>query len=92
VALNDQALVSVDPLPGPPGDNSSYRLACRGMYRLLDPIQFPAALIRPGENVITLAPVRPPVAPLTAAGTVDDWMQPVAGVMYDVLRLQVDER
>ncbi len=36
--------------------------------------------------------MRPPKAPLTAAGTVDDWMEPMAGVMYDVLRLQVDER
>ena len=92
VALNDQELVSLDPLPGPPGDNGSYRLACRGMYRLLDPIQFPARLIRAGENVITLAPVRAPKAPLTAAGTVDDWMEPMGGVMYDVLRLQLDGR
>ena len=28
-------LASFDPLPGPQGDNSSYRLACRGMYRRL---------------------------------------------------------
>jgi rhamnogalacturonan endolyase len=90
VALNGQELASVDPLPGPPGDNGSYRLAERSMYRLLDPIQFPAGLIRTGENVIELSPVRPPKAPLTAAGTVDDWMEPMGGVMYDFIRLQVE--
>jgi len=91
VALNDTELASFDPLPGAPGDNSSYRLACRGMYRRLAPIVFDATLIRPGENVLTLSPVRAPKAPLTRGNTVDDWMEPMGGVMYDVLRLQVKE-
>jgi hypothetical protein len=60
------------------------------MYRQLAPMTFPAELIKAGENVITLSPVRPPKAPLTQAGTVDDWMEPVGGIMYDVIRLQVD--
>jgi rhamnogalacturonan endolyase len=90
VALNGVELASVDPLPGPPGDNASYRLSYRGMYRQLAPMTFPATMIKPGENVITLQPVRPPKAPLTQAGTVDDWMEPMAGIMYDVIRLQVD--
>ncbi|MBX6357696.1 MAG: hypothetical protein IRZ05_17810, partial [Micromonosporaceae bacterium] len=33
------AVASFDPLPGPAGDNSSYRLAIRGMYRRLPPIR-----------------------------------------------------
>jgi rhamnogalacturonan endolyase len=91
VALNGTELASFDPLPGPLGDNSSYRLGCRGMYRRLPAIQFAATLIQPGENVLTLSPVRPPGAPLTRGNTVDDWMQPIGGVMYDVIRLQVEE-
>jgi rhamnogalacturonan endolyase len=89
VALNGTEVASLDPLPGPPGDNASYRLSDRAMYRRLPPIVFPAAFIGPGENVITLSPVRPPKAPLTRGGTVDDWMEPMGGVMYDVIRLQV---
>jgi rhamnogalacturonan endolyase len=85
VALNGTQLATVDPLPGVPGDNGSYRLACRSMYRLLDPIRFAAAAILPGENVLTLTPAHAPVAP-----TSDNWMQPMGGVMYDVIRLQVD--
>jgi rhamnogalacturonan endolyase len=92
VGLNGTELAAVDPLPGPPGDNASYRLSDRGMYRQLPPIAFPAGLIVAGENVVTLSPVRPPKAPLTAAGAVDDWMEPMAGLMYDVIRLQVDDR
>lgn len=90
VALNGQSLASFDPLPGPPGDNSSYRLACRGVYRQLPAITFPANLIQRGQNVVTLSPTRPPLAPLTRGNTVDDWMEPMGGVMYDVIRLQVD--
>ena len=92
VALNGTDLASFDPLPGPPGDNSSYRMSYRGMYRRLPAITFPARLIVAGENVVTLSPVRPPKAPLTAAGAVDDWMEPMAGIMYDVIRMQVDGR
>jgi hypothetical protein len=33
--------------------------------------------------------VRAPKAPLTPAGKVDNWMEPMAGVMYDVIRLSV---
>jgi rhamnogalacturonan endolyase len=91
VALNGTELASLDPLPGPPGDNASYRLADRAMYRQLAPITFPAALIQRGENVITLSPVRPPKAPLTRGNTVDNWMEPIGGVVYDVIRLQVDD-
>jgi rhamnogalacturonan endolyase len=91
VALNDVQLASFDPLPGPAGDNSSYRLACRGMYRRLPPIAFDATLIQPGENVLTLSPVRAPKAPLTRGNTVDDWMEPMGGVMYDAIRLRVQE-
>jgi rhamnogalacturonan endolyase len=61
------------------------------MYRRLAPITFPASLIQPGENVLTLSPVRAPLAPLTRGNTVDDWMEPMGGVMYDVIRLQVSE-
>ncbi|MEO6083064.1 MAG: polysaccharide lyase family protein [Umezawaea sp.] len=86
VALNGVELAALDSLPGPPGDNASYRLACRGMYRQLSPISFPAAAIRAGENVITLSPAHPPKAP-----TSDNWMEPMGGVMYDMIRLQVDE-
>lgn len=92
VALNGTEIANFDPLPGPPGDNASYRLSNRGMYRQLPSIVFAANMVRRGENVITLSPVRPPKAPLTVAGKVDDWMEPMAGVMYDVIRLQVDER
>ncbi|HLL69220.1 MAG TPA: polysaccharide lyase family protein [Micromonosporaceae bacterium] len=91
VALNGTQLASFDPLPGPPGDASVYRQSYRAIYRQLPPIEFPADLITAGENVVTLSPVRPPKAPLTTAGRVDDWMEPMAGIMYDVLRLQVDE-
>jgi hypothetical protein len=59
------------------------------MYRRLPPIVFPAALIAAGQNVVTLSPVRAPLAPLTRGGTVDDWMEPMGGVMYDVIRLRV---
>jgi rhamnogalacturonan endolyase len=86
VSLNGTPIAAVDPLPGAPGDNSSYRLVARAMYRQLPTISFPADLIRDGENVITLAPVRPAQAP-----TSDNWMQPMAGVMYDAIRLQVNE-
>ncbi|HLL69466.1 MAG TPA: polysaccharide lyase family protein [Micromonosporaceae bacterium] len=85
VALNGVDIVSFTPVPGPPGDASIYRHARRGIYRELPPITFPASAIRPGENVITLSPTRPPVAP-----TADNWMDPMAGLMYDVIRLQVD--
>jgi len=91
ITLNGTELASFDPLPGPQGDNSSYRLACRGMYRQLPPVTFPASLIRSGENVLALSPVRAPLAPLTRGNTVDDWMEPMAGVMYDVIRMQVRE-
>ena len=91
ITLNGTELASFDPLPGPQGDNSSYRLACRGMYRQLPPVAFPASLIRSGENVLALSPVRAPLAPLTRGNTVDDWMEPMAGVMYDVIRMQVRE-
>jgi hypothetical protein len=53
---------------------------------------FPAELITAGENVVALSAVRPPEAPLTAAGSVDDWMEPMAAIMYDVIRMQVDAR
>ncbi|HEX8628784.1 MAG TPA: polysaccharide lyase family protein, partial [Catenuloplanes sp.] len=86
IGLNGTDLASFDPLPGPPGDNASYRLSNRGMYRQLPPVVFAATAIRPGENVITLSPTRPPKAP-----TADNWMEPMAGIMYDVIRLQVDD-
>ncbi|WP_410811667.1 polysaccharide lyase family protein [Micromonospora sp. 067-2] len=89
IALNGTTLASFDPLPGNLGDASSYRLACRGIYRQLAPVVFPATSIRPGENIITLTPVRAPLAPRTRANTVDNWMEPIGGVMYDVIRLQV---
>lgn len=89
VRLNGTELASFDPLPGVVGDNCSYRLACRGMYRRLPPITFPASLLARGPNVLTFSPVRPPKAPLTRGGTVDDWMEPMAGIMYDTIRLQV---
>jgi rhamnogalacturonan endolyase len=89
IDLNGTELASFDPLPGPAGDNSSYRLTRRGMYRRLPPVTFPAGLVRRGDNVMTFAPVRAPKAPLTRANTVDDWMEPMAGVMYDAIRLQV---
>jgi rhamnogalacturonan endolyase len=91
VRLNGVELASFDPLPGPPGDNSSYRLACRGMYRRLPTITFPATLIARGANALTLSPTRPPKAPLTRGNTVDDWMEPMAGIMYDTIRLQVPD-
>ncbi len=89
VALNGTDLASFDPLPGPAGDNSSYRLADRAMFRRLPPITFPATLLRPGENVLALSPVRAPKAPLTRGNTVDDWMEPMGGVMYDSIALRV---
>jgi rhamnogalacturonan endolyase len=61
------------------------------MYRRLPPIAFGAELIRPGENVLTLSPTRPPLAPLTRGNTVDNWMEPMGGVLYDAIRLQVKE-
>jgi rhamnogalacturonan endolyase len=91
VALNGTDLASFDPLPGVVGDNSSYRLACRGMYRRLPPITFPATLLARGPNALTFSPVRPPKAPLTRGNTVDDWMEPIAGLMYDTIRLQVPD-
>lgn len=89
IALNGTELASFDPLPGVVGDNSSYRLACRGMYRQLPPVAFPATLLGHGENVLTFSPVRAPKAPLTRGNTVDDWMEPVGGIMYDTIRLQI---
>ena len=86
VGLNGTPIASIDPLPGVPGDNSSYRLAARAMYRRIPTITFPASLIQDGENILTLSPTRPSVAP-----TSDNWMQPMAGIMYDALRLQVDQ-
>jgi rhamnogalacturonan endolyase len=89
VSVNGTSVASFDPLPGPAGDNSTYRQAIRGMYRRLPPIEFDAALITEGINTVELSPVRAPVAPLTRGNTVDNWMEPMAGVMYDVIRLQV---
>ena len=86
VTLNGTPIASIDPLPGVPGDNSSYRLVARSMYRQIPTITFPANLIADGENVITLAHTKPAEAP-----TSDNWMQPMAGVMYDTIRLQVNE-
>lgn len=86
VTLNGTVISSADPLPGVPGDNASYRLVARSMYRQIPTITFPAALLRDGENVITLAPAGRPQAP-----TSDNWMQPMAGIMYDSIRLQVSE-
>jgi rhamnogalacturonan endolyase len=86
VTLNGTPIASVDPLPGSPGDNSSYRLVARAMYRQIPTITFPAKLIQDGENVITLTPAQPAQAP-----TSDNWMQPMAGIMYDTIRLQVNE-
>src|SRR5699024_8792095 len=42
--------------------------------------------IKKGENTITLVPHDNPKAP-----TSDDWMEPMAGIMYDVIRLEVDD-
>lgn len=84
VALNGVDLASVDPLPAVAGDNSSYRLTYLGIYRQLAPITFPAGAITAGENVITLSPTRAPKAP-----TSDNWMEPMAGIMYDTIRLQI---
>lgn len=89
VMLNGAELASFDPLPGPAGDNSSYRLADRAMFRRLLPVVFPATSLVPGENVLALSPVRPPKAPLTRGNTVDDWMEPMGGVMYDSIALRV---
>ncbi|MET4591738.1 polysaccharide lyase family protein [Arthrobacter sp. 754] len=86
VTLNGTPIATFDPLPGVPGDNSSYRLTARAMYRKLQTIEFPATLIQDGENVITLANVRPPQVPIA-----DNWMAPMGGIMYDSLRLQVNE-
>src|SRR5699024_12816998 len=56
VKLNGETISAVDKLPGPPGDNTSYRQAVRGIYKQLEPIQFDADLIKKSENVITLSP------------------------------------
>ncbi|WUG27454.1 polysaccharide lyase family protein [Streptomyces sp. NBC_00464] len=84
VTLNGTAIASFDPVPGVNRDACSYRLAVRGMHRRLQTISFPANLIHRGENVLALAPAAPAEAPTT-----DNWMQPMAGVMYDTIRLQV---
>ena len=55
----------------------------------LPAITFPASLIQSGQNVLTFAPVRAPVAPLTRANTVDNWMEPMAGLLYDTIRLRL---
>ncbi|WP_327174507.1 polysaccharide lyase family protein [Streptomyces sp. NBC_01335] len=85
VTLNGSPLASFTPVPGVRGDGSSYRLAARAAHRTIPTITFPADLIQDGENVLTLAPVDPAQAP-----TSDNWMQPMSGVMYDAIRLQVD--
>ncbi|WP_327712539.1 polysaccharide lyase family protein [Streptomyces sp. NBC_00464] len=85
VTLNGEEIASFAPVPGVRGDGSSYRLAARAAHRQLPTITFPAGLIRAGENVLTLTPVSPAEAP-----TADNWMQPMSGVMYDAIRLQVD--
>jgi rhamnogalacturonan endolyase len=72
-------------LAGAVGGNSSYRLGCRGMYRRVPPITFRATLLARGANALTFSPVRPPKAPLTRGNTVDDWMEPIAGLMYDTI-------
>ncbi|UJF31547.1 polysaccharide lyase family protein [Paenibacillus hexagrammi] len=84
VKLNGTPVGSFETLPGPPGDNALYRLAVRSVYRQLDPIQFDANLIHEGENIITLSPHQTPTAP-----TSDDWMNPMASIMYDAIRLEV---
>ncbi|GAA4812445.1 polysaccharide lyase family protein [Streptomyces ziwulingensis] len=84
VGLNGTGIASLDPVPGVNRDASSYRLAVRAMHRRLKTIAFPANLIQRGENVLTLAPAAPAKAP-----TSDNWMQPMAGVLYDTIRLQV---
>ncbi|MFF3494728.1 polysaccharide lyase family protein [Streptomyces sp. NPDC002795] len=84
VALNGTEIASFDPAPGVNRDACSYRLAVRAMYRQLKTIAFPAGLIHRGENILTLAPAAPPKAP-----TSDNWMEAMAGVMYDTIRLQV---
>ena len=86
VKLNGETISTFDEMPGPPGDNASYRQGVRGIYSSLDPIQFDANLIEKGENTITLVPHDNPKAP-----TSDDWMEPMAGIMYDVIRLEVDD-
>ncbi|WP_083449520.1 polysaccharide lyase family protein [Actinoplanes rectilineatus] len=88
VTLNGTRIANLDPLPGVPGDNSSYRQVARSMYRLLPTIAFPATLLRAGDNVLTLAPLRP--GEITDG--LDDWMEPMSGIMYDTIRLQVDHR
>src|SRR5690625_155754 len=85
VKLNGETVSTFKEFPGPPGDAASYRQGIRGIYRQLDPIQFDAAKIKAGENIITLSPYVPPEAP-----TSDDWMNPMAAIMYDVIRLEVD--
>ncbi|MFE7077332.1 polysaccharide lyase family protein [Streptomyces sp. NPDC057620] len=84
VALNGTELASIAPVPGVNRDAASYRLAVRAMHRQLKTITFPASLIQRGENVLTLAPAAPAKAP-----TADNWMEPMAGVLYDAIRLQV---
>ncbi|NNC11145.1 hypothetical protein HII28_04540 [Planctomonas sp. JC2975] len=86
LALNGAPIGTIDPAPGAPGDNSSYRLTIRAMYRRVPTITFPATLIKAGENVLTLTTAHAPQAP-----TSDNWMAPIGGVMYDTIRLQVNE-
>lgn len=86
VSLNGTQIASVDPLPGTVSDASSYRMVSRGWHRQIPTIIFPANLIHDGENILTLSPTRPAQAP-----TSDDWMQPMAGIMYDAIRLQVNQ-
>jgi rhamnogalacturonan endolyase len=85
VKLNGTPIAAYAKIPGPDGDNALYRQAIRGVYRQLDPMKFDASLIKKGENVITLTPYVDPQAP-----TSDNWMQPMASIMYDALRLEVD--
>jgi rhamnogalacturonan endolyase len=75
VAVNGTTVGAVDPLPGTGNDSSFYRLAWRGAYRQV-PISFAADLLRAGENIVTLTPTR---------------ALPMAGVIYDAIRLQVDK-
>src|SRR5699024_4260702 len=86
VKLNGETIATFEEIPGPPGDNAPYRQAVRGVYRQLDPIQFDADLIKKGENVITLTPYDDP-----EATTSDDCMTPMSAIMYDVIRLEINE-
>ena len=71
--MNGTTVGVVDPLPGSGNDSSFYRLAWRGAYRQV-PISFAADLLCAGENVVTLTPAR---------------AMPMAGIIYDTIRLQV---